>query len=72
MLNCVQPTLLREETLPGGSAEPQVTSTPRSEIAVSSVQEDFWGKMKFELPTEGKTENRKSQRRIKAFRGRHK
>lgn len=53
MLNCVQPTLLREDTLLGGSAEPQVTSTPRSEIAVSLVQEDFLGKMKFEPPTEG-------------------
>lgn len=53
MLNCVQPTLLREETLPGGSAEPQVPSTPRSEIAVRLVQADFLEKMKFELPTEG-------------------
>lgn len=44
MLSCVQPALQRGETLPGGSTQPQVTSTPRSEIVVSLVQADFMEK----------------------------
>lgn len=37
MLNYVQPTLPKGDMLKGGSVEPQVTSTPRSEAAVSLV-----------------------------------
>lgn len=67
MLSCVPPTLLRGETLQGGSAEPQVTSTPTGEIAVSLVLKGFCGKMKLEPDTEGWTRIRKAQRRNESF-----